>query len=345
MNTIVLKASNPGMFTTPNINWLYLVGFPLIAITSGYYTYLNPGYFFLILTLDLWLLGYHHLISTFSRLAFDVSSMKENWFFLLPLPVIVIAGVSASYSLGGEVLVASVYIYWQWWHYSRQSEGISKAYGMKSENKAVINHPLNRAVFYLVPLICFLWMVSRDDQMFLGMNFFHIYLPETLRLSLLYVSIGITVAWLTNAVRLYHQRQITLYYLIYMISHFSIYYIAYVHITHLNSGWLVINIWHNMQYIGIVWLFNNNRFKDGVDTSHFLISYLSQNGRFIMYILVFLTLTFAFYGIMDEVTTHYIELTGLPLILLVYATLNFHHYVVDSKIWKLRKSKVSENLS
>ena len=30
---------------------------------------------------------------------------------------------------------------------------------------------------------------------------------------------------------------------------------------------------------------------------------------------------------------------GVPLIILVYQTINFHHYIVDGVIWRSRKSK------
>ena len=56
----------------------------------------------------------------------------------------------------------------------------------------------------------------------------------------------------------------------------------------LNHGWLVLNIWHNAQYILTVWLFNNNRFKEGM-------------------------------------------------------AINFHYYVVDAVIWKVRRKPVQQN--
>ena len=30
--------------------------------------------------------------------------------------------------------------------------------------------------------------------------------------------------------------------------------------------------------------------------------------------------------------------------IIIYQTLNFHHYIVDSRIWKLRKKPVRNNL-
>ena len=340
-----MSSSNQGIFSTPIINWGYLAILPFFAIATGLFVYNNPSSFDLVLTLDLWLLGYHHLISTFSRIAFDKKSMKENWFYLIPLPLMVLAAILGLYYFKGAIIIATVYIYWQWYHYSRQSEGVSKAYGMKSQNKMLINHKLNRLVFYTTPLVCFLWMVSRDNNTFLGMTFLHIYIPEMLRNTLLIFSLGLTILWLINAVKWLVNKQITLYYFVYMLGHFSIYYVSYILIDNLTIGWLTINIWHNVQYIGIVWLFNRNKYKAGVEKEHFLISYLSQPNKIFMYMLVFLLLTFTFYGGINKLIYSFPSgLSGLPLVLIVYATLNFHHYIIDSQIWKLRKKAVSQNL-
>jgi hypothetical protein len=37
-------------------------------------------------------------------------------------------------------------------------------------------------------------------------------------------------------------------------------------------------------------------------------------------------------------------ITTLPLFAVVYQGINFHHYVVDAVIWKVRKKSLRENL-
>ena len=39
--------------------------------------------------------------------------------------------------------------------------------------------------------------------------------------------------------------------------------VAYIWTRDITFGWLMINIWHNFQYILFVWMFNNRRFKGG----------------------------------------------------------------------------------
>ena len=344
MNTLA-NTSLQGIFPSQLSNWFMVFWLPLFAICVGYFVYFNPTFLELVITLNLWLLGYHHLVSTYSRIAFDVQSIKENWQFIFLLPALVLLSVFSIYKVGGIIWIGSIYLYWQWYHYTRQSEGVSKAFGMKSADTSLINNKLQRVLFYTVPLLCLLMMVSRDSQMFFGSSFFQIPLSEPVRMLIAVFILGLTLIAFLRIAYFIKQNTITLFYGLYLISHYLIYTVAYVAIDEITTGWLVINIWHNAQYIAIVWLFNTNRFKQGIDPQHRLISYLSQPKRLLMYLLSFILLTFVFYGLVNNASAYLIGTTGLPMILIIYSTLNFHHYIVDSQIWKLRKKTISKNLS
>lgn len=336
---------NLGIFPSRLTNLAKLIFLPIFAMSVGAIAYLNPPYRELIVTLNLWLLGYHHVLSTYSRIGFDVKSMKENWFFVFVLPIIVLVSVYFVYQYGGPIWIGSIYLYWQWYHYSRQSEGVSKAFGMKSENKAILNQAPHRFLFYIVPILSLLLMSSRGGQTFFGTAFFQLTILSSIRPALMALLVFALAVIVYRLYQLHRTKQITTYYVIYLLGHYSIYVFSYVLIDDITSGWLAINIWHNAQYIGIVWLFNRNRYKAGTDKSHLLISYLSQPKRVLMYFLFFITLTFIFYGLVNNAVDYFAGLNGLPMLLIVYSTINFHHYVVDSQIWKLRKKSVSQNLS
>jgi hypothetical protein len=110
----------------------------------------------------------------------------------------------------------------------------------------------------------------------------------------------------------------------------------------------VINIWHNAQYIAFVWLYNNRRFGDKIDPDSVFLSTISQNRRFIIYFLTCLTIsTLAYYLISIHVAdalASTFTLTATATGLIIYQTINFHHYIVDSIIWKLRKKPIRQTL-
>ncbi|HEX6987725.1 MAG TPA: hypothetical protein VF170_20260, partial [Planctomycetaceae bacterium] len=79
---------------------------------------------------------------------------------------------------------------------------------------------------------------------------------------------------------------------------------------------------------------------------HVFLSALSQSHvvNVVCYFGVCLAITGAVYGVLQwalQVT----PLAAVPLAaVVVYQTINFHHYIVDGVIWKVRKKKIQENL-
>ena len=90
-----------------------IVGVAALALASGAIVVAEPGLFPLVLFADLWLLGYQHVVSTFTRLAFDGESFRQHRFLVLGLPVVVLVAVfAAAWAFGGWIL-ATTYLYWQ----------------------------------------------------------------------------------------------------------------------------------------------------------------------------------------------------------------------------------------
>ena len=130
-----------------------------------------------------------------------------------------------------------------------------------------------------------------------------------------------------------------------MCSHVTIFSVGYLLIDDITHGWLVLNVWHNAQYILTVWLFNNNRFRDGIHPKHRFLSYLSQQRNVMKYFAVCLivsTIAYSLLGFTLSTLSTFIA-TSLPLFAVAYQAINFHHYVVDAVIWKVRRRPVQQN--
>jgi len=95
----------------------------------------------------------------------------------------------------------------------------------------------------------------------------------------------------------------------------------------------VLNIWHNLQYVLIVWMFNANRFEKGIEPQRRFLSTISQPKNVVLYAGVCWALGTALYFNIDGVLGLFSQ-SVLPLSLLAYMTINFHHYVVDAIIWR-----------
>ncbi len=303
---------------------------------------MEPSLFAPILLCDLWLLGYHHVISTYTRIAFDWTSAKAHSFLVFILPVIVLGATFALYQLYGSWIIATVYFYWQWLHYTRQSYGVSRYYLSRAGKPASpLYSKAHTLALYSLPITGILHRSWQAPETFLSMNLWSFPVTyEMVVISACLAAILITYQ-LYSWWKIYRQGELHGSYMLYVISHHLIFLTGYLLIDDINIGWLAINMWHNMQYILFVWLQNNHKYRGGIDPVHKLISRLSQDGNIILYMVICLAITFFMYQVLIAIgiIVHYTSAISFTVVM--FMTLNFHHYIVDSLIWKRKKPKTA----
>lgn len=337
-----------GWLAEPGFDIPFIAGTAALALAAGIAATLAPPLFWPILLADLWLLGYHHVIATYTRLAFDRRSLTHHRLLVFALPPVVFAATATLGIAGGIGAIATLYFYWQWFHYTRQSWGVARAYGRKARDGAAdpATDPcagrLFTAAFYTLPLWGLLYRSAMAPPRFLGMTFRAVPVPLWLADAAGVAAVLVIVAWLVRVVRLTRAGHgLTLAQGLYLASHAVVFTTAYVVLDDINVGWLVVNVWHNAQYVLYVWLYNRRRFRDGPDPSARLLSAISQPGRMWLYMLVCLAVTTVLYGVVTGVLRG-AALWALPATMVVFQAVNFHHYVVDGIIWKGARRKVPE---
>lgn len=316
----------------------FILGIAALAIASGLAVAANPTLFVPILFADLWLLGYHHVVATYTRLCFDAESFRAHRFLVTGLPLLVLAAVLVLGLGVGLWALVSVYFYWQWFHYTRQSWGVSQAYKRKGSSLGAESERLAKITFYALPLWGILHRSVQDPDSFLGVTFHVIPVPGVLEQAVAGAAALTLVWWVVTRIVLWREGRLPLSHTVYMLSHFAIFYVGYILIENVNAGWLVVNIWHNAQYIAFVWHYNNNRFRSGIDSKARLISWMSQTRNVWAYILISLLISTAVYTAIANLAAAIVA----PII--VYQAINFHHYVVDGLIWKLRRKPLQQTL-
>ncbi|MEM7092787.1 MAG: hypothetical protein AAF567_07285 [Actinomycetota bacterium] len=329
----------PGWLSGPSFDLTFIVATTAVALISAGVVVARPSLWWPILLADLWLLGYHHVISTYSRLAMDAESRQLYRWMLTWLPIAVLAGVAAiGYGVGVWALTTT-YFYWQWWHYTRQSWGVHRVYERKAGLAQPIENPrLVQAVFYMFPAWGILWRSAQGSDEFLGADFKVLPVPDVLAHSVGVIAM-IGVLWLAvNRFAAWRRGQLPVAQTLYLTSHFVVFGFGYLLIDDINHGWLAINIWHNAQYILFVWYFNNQKYRDGLAPEARTLSWLSQTRRIGIYLVASFIVSSVVYLLIRET----IALAITPIV--VYQTINFHHYIVDSFIWKVRKKPMQETL-
>jgi len=326
----------------PGFDGFFTWGVPLVAALSVLIVLIRPDLFLLVLFLDLTLLGSHHVVATYTRVDFSSENAQQHLLLFVYAPVIVLVGVAATLALWGPVVITTIYLHWQWYHYTRQSEGVSKAYTFKSKSKFYGETWFNRGVFYAVPITAFLAMSARQPDQFLWSDVWTLAIPPLLANALFVLSLSALAFWMVVQIERVRAGAVAPLALIYFASHHFIYIFAYVVIKDINTGWLLINIWHNLQYIAFVWVCNVNQYGRPDSDGSELRKWLCAPQRWPAYFLACLAVSYVFYAGIDAVIAQFpVETAGL-LFIIVYQSVNFHHYIVDSQIWKLRKKPVRQ---
>lgn len=344
MTSVSIDVSRPiGWLRGPRFDIGFIVGTTAVAVASGAIVLMDSRYFTAILMLDIWLLGYHHVIATYTRLCFDRESTREHKFLIFWLPFLVL-GATLALAMGfGLWVLGSVYLYWQWFHYTRQSWGVSQVYRRKSGGQASDDETLTKVMFYLLPLWGILYRSWQAPDKFLGLEIRVIPVPGWLVDVVAVAAIASVALWVLIRARAFLRGDGPVAHTLYIASHVTIFTIGYLIIEDVTYGWLVINIWHNAQYIMFVWLFNTNRFRGGTDAKALFLSTISQSKNWWWYFVVCLALSTLVYGSFSAAGPELLSL-GLPSLIILYQTINFHHYIVDSLIWKVRKAPMQKTL-
>jgi hypothetical protein len=337
--------ASPGWLRSAPFDLTLIVGVALVALASGAVVVARPELFALVLFLDLWLLGYHHVVSTFTRLTFDLESLREHRSLVTWVPVVVVGGVLGAAALLGGWILATTYLYWQWFHYTRQSYGIERAYRRKAAGTAITGDPrLARWALYLLPLWGILYRSYQAPAAFLGVELKVLPVPRLVVTAVAVLAVAALAGWAAQLASALLAGERPGAHTLYVVSHVAVFSVGYLVIEDINHGWLVVNVWHNAQYILFVWMFNNNRFRAGESPRAPFLSALSQTRRWPLYVAVCLGISTVLYFGLERSLRAFAAESALPLFLIAYMAINFHHYVVDGLIWKLRKKPLRQTL-
>lgn len=323
---------------------ILIFGVLALALTAGAVVINRPGLFVPVLLIDLWLLGYHHVIATFTKLAGTAEDRKENKFLIYYAPVIVLVAVLGLANTVGLWSIITIYFFWQWFHYTRQAYGIAVFYRRRAPGAPLEKRWAAQLAVWAIPVWGVLHRCAQGWDEFLALPIKMPPVPMELVNVVGVFACLVTLWWLVQRVREWRAGVLPLGQTLFMASHMLIFYVAYIGADQINYGWLMANIWHNAQYILFVWLFNTKRFNNYQGQSGKWLAWASQPQpvRILFYFGASLLATSVFYGTLMKTFT-FIADGNTALVTMMYVVtfqaVNFHHYLVDGYIWKARKKK------
>ncbi len=296
-----------------------------------------PAVFAVLLVADLWFLGYHHVVATYTRLAFTKDTLRRNRFLAIDLLLLMTAATLAVAFTAGAWVVATAFLYLQWFHYMRQGYGLARMYFRATPDGHVAGSRdlATDAVIYLVPVYGIAARSATMGDTFLNLPVKTVVLPEAVTTVLGLAAAAAVVIWLVRSSVSFARGTLDTLYAGFVLSHVAIFLVAYVGIEDANTGWLAINVWHNLQYVLVVWMMNQKKYASGIDPAARFISRISQPGRVAIYFLSCLAISTGVYAVLGSVVA--VVGGGIAITVGIYMGINFHHYVVDALIWKRRR--------
>jgi len=316
----------------------FIAGIALIASAMSGITILWPALFLTMLAVHSWAFGYEHLWATYTKLFGHAEDRSRHLYLLLFFPIILFI----LYLIGrahGMIGLYVVYFFGQFFHTVRQSWGLAQEYRRQAGGLIWDSRRLSEITLWSIPIWGFLYRCNQRPDEFLFQDF---WLPPVSRATVIIAAITSAILWLYwmySRVKAYRRRELALGHTLYMISHALIYLAGYILIDELCSGWLLVNVWHNVQYIAYVWFYHNRRFASGVNPHARTLSWLTQRGYGRLALYCALTLAFALpvYYVLPLAGTSFdalVKNTAVPAAITVGLSLTFHHYLIDSLVWR-----------
>jgi len=319
----------------------FIFGIAGLTLLCGFVISNDDHYITTIASLNVLLLATPHFISTYTRIAFDRKSARKYLFLIFPLPLLVLSVVALMAFSAGGWFITAVYLYWQWWHFARQNYGISRIYLSKAAS-VYTPHPFwDNYALYALPLCGILYRSYQQPHGYLGREIRTIPVPLELVYAMGAVAAVLLVMQAIHWWKAHRQRTLPVPYFLYVLSHYGVFLTCYLLIPNISYGWLAFNIWHNMQYISFVWLYNNQRLKSGQIPDRTMLADCSKGKTLWIYLLIIIAMAGILNFMVGLTSTQASKVYAvLPWALIVSMSVSFHHYIVDAIVWKRKRRAV-----
>lgn len=305
----------------------------LVAIGVGALAQLVPAALQALFIADVTFLGWQHVATSFTRVAHHPSE-RERRFILYVLPLLAIGAVTLGIALLGTSTLGAIYFYWQTFHYARQVWGIDRIYARKAGQRAPDR--FTEALIYAIAAAAMAHRSLVSVVNFGGEEIHFMAIPRWLPLLFDASAILIGTAWVVRAIRNPEVAYVRPIRATFIATYALVFALGYGLFGDFLTGWVLVNVWHNLQYLMLVRIFNEDRFSGARSDAKGLVARLSQPAMWLPYFAIM-----TFIGVLLTLALQSLSLLSLPSVIpLTFAaamSLNFHHYIVDGIIWRSPK--------
>jgi hypothetical protein len=327
-------------------HWL-IFGNLFAALSAGALASWSAPMMLAVLYINIWLLANPHLVATYTRIGAISSRTRLRWALIVVAPILILVAltiVALAYEAAG---LLALYFVLQTFHVSRQSYGIARRHDCRLQ---VPRRGLPYLLIYLFPAWGYLHRSAQAPNSFLGYPIWLPPVPQELASAVGIAAVVGALCWFACLGNARGAKQANEPFNSFVLSHLMISLVGYVWISDITIGWLVVNVWHNIQYLVFVY----RQRRPGVMTgkSSEKTDSVSARRKSLVEVLkppatFFLACSIVgavLYAAASRVGESLLWL-GLPTVLIAHFVLNFHHYLADSVIWKRRRAGRPDDVS
>jgi hypothetical protein len=331
----------PGWLKEPIFDLTLIAGITVLACGMGGAVAVEPALFLPLLTIHTWFFSFDHVIATFTKLAGLPEDRRRNRLLIYVLPPAALVLTFVAAQSAGIGALATIYFFFQWFHTTRQSWGVAQHYRRAAGGMAWDPPWLSEATLWSLPLVGILHRCAQQPTRFLYMHLYLPRVPAVVVVGAAAIAITLLTIFVWTRVLAWRRGQLPLGHTLYLCAHFVVFGVGYLVIDDLHAGWLLVNVWHNVQYLAYVWMHNRGRFSTGVRRDAPILSWLCQPGvgRGALYFAACLAISspiFAAIYALGNRADLWLDGRVVSIGLVIGFTINFHHYIVDGIIWKRR---------
>jgi Flp pilus assembly protein TadD len=286
----------------------------------------------------------HHLPGMIRAYGDRALFERFRWRFLFA-PIFLLTTCIAFYVWNLNAIFLVVF-FWGVWHGMMQTYGFCRIYDAKAGSFAARTRRLDFAV-------CGTWFAAAvlfsPDRMTTTLNIFYSsggpYLPRLAIVSLQYFVLGLTIIatalFLLNLAQAWRRGErpnpikIAL-----LITTIGFWWYCNDLITNLLAGIALFEVFHDVQYLSLVWIYNRNRVEKDNTIGGFMRFIFRRSGALIG-LYVALVLVYGSFGY----ATSFLQVSTVKRFLMgMVAASGLLHFYYDGFIWKMRERSTRESL-
>ncbi len=267
-------------------------------------------------------------------------------FIVAPIFLVTICMVSFSLEMQGLRLL---FLLWGFWHAVMQVYGFARIYDAKVRM-------FDRVTARLDWLMCLAWfsagIVFSPERV--SLFFEEFFLAGGPQIGMGFISVLqniwagfltiVTLAFVANMVwRVRHGAQISLAKILLFAISFGFWWFVMVTIENVIMGVAIWEIFHDIQYLSIVWVFNRNRVDKDNRVGSFT-QFLFRRSWLMIGLYTGMVAAYGFFGFATKARMFIDHETVTRLLLGVIAASGFLHFYFDGFIWKVRERSTRESL-